>query len=258
VPHEENWITFQRDGASGPRLILVDAGLDEANLVPDPSRTYAAAVRFDLKDPEPKGFGGEKECYAIEDAVEELVPIAAEECSAVLAGRVRGGGRMDFFFYMPESKSAAFGGVVRRMLASLGATMRGRADAEWKTYRQLQPNKAELRMFHNAQLIGVMQADGDRIQVPRPVTHYIYFPMDRAASAQEYASALTKDDFEVEVRKDEQEGHVEVIAHRQDSIELLQITRLNNKLDALAAEFGGDYDGWETVPVKGKKPFWKR
>jgi len=76
-----------------------------------------------------------------------------------------------------------------------------------------------------------------------PMKHYLYFA--NKANAEEVGEKLRSRDFSVQVRKAAGEEDWFVFATKAPLKTVEQMEELRDEMEALAAQFDGEYDGWE-------------
>ncbi len=257
MSYRESWVPFGRDAKSGMRFHLVNTGFADAGIVPDATRPHVAAIRFTFQNPEPGGVGDENEVNAIEEAMDALEPSLRDECSALFVGRIRGGGRSDFFFYMPSAELATFEAAAKGGLTSFRVDIVSQSDPKWKTYLAMLPTPAEMRVFQDSLVVNQLQENGDPLTPKRDVGHFLYFPASKQAEAEACAKVLKGEGFKVSVEPAEGSDQIAVRANRDDSVTLEAISPITRRMVELSEQFGGEYDGWEAMFVKPKGMFGK-
>jgi hypothetical protein len=78
-----------------------------------------------------------------------------------------------------------------------------------------------------------------------PMKHYLYFA--KKANAEEAGEQLRHRGFSVEVRKSASGEDWLILATKAPPKTGEQIDELRDEMEALAAQFGGEYDGWEAA-----------
>jgi hypothetical protein len=76
-----------------------------------------------------------------------------------------------------------------------------------------------------------------------PMNHYLYFP--KKPNAEEAGEWLRRRGFSVEVRKGADGENWLTLARRAPPETGEQMDELRDEMETLAAQFGGEYDGWE-------------
>lgn len=108
------------------------------------------------------------------------------------------------------------------------------------------PERAEeLRLIEKAEA-----AEGKEKQPPvhepyKGMRHFLYFPRDR--DAEDVGEQLRNRGFSVEVRKSLADDNWLVLATRSAPETGEEMGELRDEMEALAAGFGGEYDGWEAA-----------
>jgi hypothetical protein len=79
--------------------------------------------------------------------------------------------------------------------------------------------------------------------IPLPVSHYLYFRIERAA--QTVAAKLDQHDFRTEVKPSTNKDSWLVLAQHEIHPTEARLADLRARLSRIAVEAGGEYDGWE-------------
>jgi hypothetical protein len=96
------------------------------------------------------------------------------------------------------------------------------------------PREADLQVLATLRELGCDPAEA------RGVRHFVYVPTD---AAPDVCATLARDDWQTSV--EEQDGTSLVVALRSQSLSELVVRETRTRLETLAAEHGGCYDGWE-------------
>lgn len=118
------------------------------------------------------------------------------------------------------------------------------SDANWSVYRQsLLPGGDDIQRVEDNKVLSSMIAHGDDGTHPRVVDHFAYF--STAEEQRKFAASILKYGFEVadQASIDDSARPWSVRFRRIDVPN--QITAVTVKLTHLAAQFDGEYDGWE-------------
>lgn len=78
-----------------------------------------------------------------------------------------------------------------------------------------------------------------------PMKHYLYFP--KKTNAEEAGERLRSQGFSVQVRKGASGEDWLTLATKAPPMTGEQMDELRDEMETLAAQFGGEYDGWEAV-----------
>lgn len=257
MSYKENWIPLVREVNSRAFSQMVNTGYADAGIVPDATRPVVAAIRFTLNNAGTNGTGEPSEVDKIEDAITEIEADLRSDCSAMFVGRIRGGGRSDFFFYIPEKQRANFESAAKGGLTAFSVDVIVQSDPKWKTYLGMLPTPPEMRVFQDALVVNQLAEHGDPLTPKRDVIHFLYFPLSKQQEADACAKILSQDGFAVKIDKGVQTDQISVRANRDDSVTLEAISLITRRMVELTEQFGGDYDGWEAMFVKPKGMFGK-
>jgi Regulator of ribonuclease activity B len=108
------------------------------------------------------------------------------------------------------------------------------------------PERAE-----ELRLQDVAEAEKQKASAPHenrasePMKHYLYFP--KKPNAEEAGERLRSRGFSVEVRKGAKGEDWLALATKAPPKTGEQMDELRDEMEALAAQFGGEYDGWEAA-----------
>lgn len=90
---------------------------------------------------------------------------------------------------------------------------------------------------------------GSDLSQQHEVVHYLYFP--RRANALRASKELAAVGYDVEVRRTVDGSDWLVLAKGAVVPQPVNIAKMRHQLEALAARFDGDYDGWEAAVAPG-------
>lgn len=129
-------------------------------------------------------------------------------------------------------------------------------DPEWEDYFGfLYPDEFSYQTMQNRKVLMQLEKNGDKMEVPREIDHFIYFK--EAAQQQAFAKEAEAKGFKVRFNDDEfvedrkaegKEYPYMVEATREDSP--LDIDDIVWDLLELASPFEGNYDGWGCANVQ--------
>jgi uncharacterized protein (TIGR01619 family) len=250
---EENWIAYFRMIDNSPAVIGVDLAYAENG--PDEERPTAVQVTLGFLETQENGLPQGDEFEKLERVEDELLAAMATT-GAVFIGRRSHGGQREFFFYGPrgDAARAAAAGVVDGY-ADREPSVDIADDAEWEFYfEELLPDVVEMRRVLDEMVIEQLVEAGDPLNVPRPVSHFIYFP--DAASRDAFASSAADAGFTTEAFDDDEpepedeDERYGVKLDREDAVDLDSINEVTTDLTLAAEEAGGRYDGWEAMVVQ--------
>jgi hypothetical protein len=115
-----------------------------------------------------------------------------------------------------------------------------------KLARGWTPERAEeLRLQEVAEAEMEMASSDPEKRTSEPMKHYLYFP--KKPNAEDAGERLRSRGFSVEVRKGVDGGNWLVLATKASPKTGEEMDERRDELEALAAQFGGEYDGWEAA-----------
>lgn len=255
---DADWGQYMLDLDGQPGSCIIDLAWAERG--PQEELGACALVRVPFNTPEESGLGEESEVMALREAEEPWVEQLRNELGAVLVATVRGGGQLDYWFYAPESNDE----LDQRLLDSAAAAFDGhtveggsQSDPEWTHYFEaLMPDEQGLRQVGDLRVIMALAEAGDDGETPRDIEHAALFP-DREA-ADKFVEKIKEDGFRVD-GVDQTEAEPEdggdpvtvwmVQFSNHSDVNPQTITPVTWGLETLAAECGGQYDGWQTSVI---------
>ncbi len=245
VQRKSDWDSYVTRVDGQPASILVDLGA--MPIAPSSVLRYLGYIRLHMNAPRADGLAGEAELddlREIEDALaEELV-----ESGTVYVGRCTASGRRDFFFYLARPD-----GWGRRVGECMRAFPRhrfecaARLDRDWSSYRDfLFPSAAVWRSLSNRRVCRHLEKNGDTLRATREIDHFATF--HDAAARDAFVSDAKALGFAVRAlaEPDEKSTRHGVQLWRKDVPSFPEIDDVTRPLLELAAQHGGEYDGWET------------
>lgn len=232
--------------------IFVDLGIGS-----DPPKTdfpNMAYIQLHMRSPRSDGLSSQEEfeqLKAIEEAFQREWPSGG---NAVYVGRNTCGGTRDFFFYTRDPE--LFDRTATETMKSFPAyvyELGGRADPDWNVYFDfLYPSPKQMQVMGNRDVCENLKRHGDTLQKPRRIDHWAYFQDE--ASMNRYAMKVTAKGYDITERGQEEDSDppFKLMFGRDDTP--AAIDEVVIPLFELAQEFGGRYDGWETLVIKDGTP----
>ena len=250
----QNWDFFMCRIEGAPASIRTNLALIE--VAPLEGLTQRLQFYIKMKKPRPDGLSSNEE-YPILCDIEDAIGEKAEATGAVLAGVVRSEGFLELWFYTQNAKTLAK--TCEEALQAFQGYESGyniAEDPEWEDYFGfLYPDEFSYQTMQNRKVLMQLEKNGDKMEVPREIDHFIYFK--EAAQQQAFAKEAEAKGFKVRFNDDEfvEERKAEgkeypymVEATREDSP--LDINDIVWDLLELASPFEGNYDGWGCVNVQ--------
>lgn len=209
-----------------------------------------------MQNPRPDGLSSNEE-YPILCDIEDAIGDKAEAIGAILAGVVKSEGFLELWFYTQNAEALAK--TCEDALQTFEGYQSGyniAEDPEWEDYFGfLYPDEFSYQTMQNRKVLMQLEKNGDKMEVPREIDHFIYFKeaaqqqaFAKEAEAKGFKVRLGDDEFVEEQKAEGKEYPYMVEATREDSP--LDINDIVWDLLELASPFEGDYDGWGCVNVQ--------
>ena len=250
----QNWDFFMCRIEGAPASIRTNLALIEVA----PLEGLSQRLQFYIKmqNPRPDGLSSNEE-YPILCDIEDALGDKAEAIGAVLAGVVKSEGFLELWFYTQNAEALAK--TCEEALQAFEGYQSGyniAEDPEWEDYFGfLYPDEFSYQTMQNRKVLMQLEKNGDKMEVPREIDHFIYFK--EAAQQQAFAKEAEAKGFKVRFNDDEfvedrkaegKEYPYMVEATREDSP--LAIDDIVWDLLELASPFEGNYDGWGCANVQ--------
>lgn len=246
--HEEYGVFFRTNELAIDSVIV---NLAVSDLAPIPEFPKLVMISFALLDPGMQGLGTCSERRLLDELEAALVGALHHECRSIFIGRVLGHGKLVCSFQMPVGVSVhnCVSEVLREFPSYKQFELETHEDPDWETYfLNLYPNRTEFQTMANHSRQALATERGNRLEVPRPICHWAYFPT--LSSRNQFISRIAGEGYRARLREtldsDESESAYCVELMRLDRADHPHLDQLVLKLFALAEECGGYYDGYVT------------
>ena len=250
----QNWDFFMCRIEGVPASIRTNLALIE--VAPLEGLTQRLQFCIKMKNPTPEGFPSNEE-YPILCAIEDAIGEKAEAAGAVLVSVIKSEGVLELWFYCDNAETLV--DICQKTLGNFEGYLYqdfSVEDPEWEDYFGfLYPDEFSYQTMQNRKVLMQLEKNGDKMEVPREIDHFIYFK--EAAQQQAFAKEAEAKGFKVRFNDDEfvedrkaegKEYPYMVEATREDSP--LDIDDIVWDLLELASPFEGDYDGWGCANVQ--------
>ena len=250
----QNWDFFMCRIEGAPASIRTNLALIE--VAPLEGLTQRLQFCIKMKNPTPEGFPSNEE-YPILCAIEDAIGEKAEAAGAVLVSVIKSEGVLELWFYCDNAETLV--DICQKTLGNFEGYLYqdfSVEDPEWEDYFGfLYPDEFSYQTMQNRKVLMQLEKNGDKMEVPREIDHFIYFK--EAAQQQAFAKEAEAKGFKVRFNDDEfvedrkaegKEYPYMVEATREDSP--LDIDDIVWDLLELASPFEGDYDGWGCANVQ--------
>ena len=250
----QNWDFFMCRIEGVPASIRTNLALIE--VAPLEGLTQRLQFCIKMKNPTPEGFPSNEE-YPILCAIEDAIGEKAEAAGAVLVSVIKSEGVLELWFYCDNAETLV--DICQKTLGNFEGYLYqdfSVEDPEWEDYFGfLYPDEFSYQTMQNRKVLMQLEKNGDKMEVPREIDHFIYFKeaaqqqaFAKEAEAKGFKVRFNNDEF-VEDRKAENYTHPYTVqASREDSP--LDIDDIVWNLLELASPFEGEYDGWGCVNVQ--------
>lgn len=233
--------------------ISVDLGL-RSNSKPLLTRKMLIWVWVKMKFPRGDGLSDSVEFDTLSAIEESIVSVLQRKCDAIQVGRITTDGRKEFYFYAPSANNLeelVKGAMKKQPRYQILSGYK--EDDNWTQYYELlYPTENQLQWISDRKTVDQLKARGDRLEIPRKVSYWIYFKSIDARD--EYKFWVVKEGFKIEhetfINEKGQDCPFCLQISRMDTTELHNINPISIKLKDLAKQFNGDYDGWESPIIR--------
>lgn len=242
IPQDWN-VYFSRIG-DAPAALRINLALIEVA----PLAEYPQHVRVSMKleQTNEHGFPMPEESEAVYDIEDQMDRLAGND--NIPAGIVTTDGAANWHFYSRDAE--AFAQACRTLLTQNDRVcdIKISEDAEWSFYQEfLYPDRYELQAIRNEQVLRRFRQDGDRLEQPRPIDHWLFFHTEadlNAAAAKVDTLGYTVSDSD---RIEQEEDHPSYRLQLSKNAPLTDIDNDTWELIDIAHENNGDYDGWGSI-----------
>jgi hypothetical protein len=233
-----------------PASIFVDLGI--AKEAPIRSLPVMAYLRVYMKAPRPDGLSSREEFEALKAIEDSFAGGLTDDGETTYVGRNTSDGCRDFYFYtaQPENWHSRVSQFMQ-LFAPYEFDCGHRDDPEWQTYFGfLCPSGGDRQRIENRRVCDALEQHGDAVTRKREIDHWAYFPNGNARAA--FVERAQRLGFRLRsmsepTKAGEQYG---VRVYRTDVPARGSIDDVTLPLFELAAELGGEYDGWETKVIR--------
>jgi hypothetical protein len=204
-------------------------------------------VGLQMLEPGEHGMGAEPDVKHLWDLEDKITEAAAAKGFAYV-GRLRNQGDWQLTFYAAGNKEQELEQLVVDLIeeSDRGYRVGSKEDASWSYFDEfLMPDDERWQWIMDRRVVTQLANAGDVHEVPRPVDHFIGFP--DAAGRDAFMAAAREKGFSAEAgepRDDRHELTYTAQLVRSDSVNLEHIHDVVMDVTELAAEHGGDYEGW--------------
>ncbi len=197
-------------------------------------------VKFDALDESAEGF------EEFLDAKESLIIALEHEEKAKYVGSRVVDGWSELYFYVDDSKG--LDAIVKNILKPANYVYESNVvrDSKWDFhYRNLTPTELELCHIQSEKIIFLLQEEGDNLEIPRTVEHYVSFTTPTQKNRFINLLDIEGFSFKDEISSDEFEHGVALV--KTHAVTSDEVQKVVNELFEVIKKEQGYYEGWSTL-----------
>jgi len=200
-------------------------------------------IKFDMASESGEGF---EEYLELKESL--IIALEHDEKAKYVGGRSVDGWS-ELYFYAADSKGLV--AQVDAILKDSGYKYESSVvrDAKWDFhYKNLTPNELEFAHMQSEKIIYLLEEEGDVLDMPRIVEHYVSF--DTPTQKERFLDALTQESFQFkdEISSEEFENGIALTKEHAVTEEVLKA--VVEELFVMIKSQNGYYEGWSTTLVK--------
>ena len=201
-------------------------------------------IKFDVSQEDEMRY---EEFLEIKESL--IISLEHDEVAKYVGSRMVDGW-YELYFYAQESKN--LNTQVAHMLTSTQYVYETSVvrDAKWDFhYKNLLPNELELCHIESEKIIAQLQEEGDTLDVPRVVEHYVSFELPTQKNR--FLNTLALEDFSVKDEIATDEFEYGVALSREHCVTSSTLREVVSALFVEIKKAQGYYEGWSTTLVVG-------
>jgi regulator of RNase E activity RraB len=247
----EHWEVYFSENEGQAMSILVDMDITEEIEVE--AYPVAMIVRLAYKNQEVNGFPTSEEAQIMDQLEDQLIE-QMEKHSAITPGRITSNGTREYVYYAQRNIDHLLLGICEQLFTPKGYTfdiIELQEEEPWDFYfNALYPTPYEQQHIGNQWVIDQLEQHGNRAEVPREITHLIYFRDTKGMK--KFLKAVKKEGFvpDTDSKEVNEEGYYTCLINHTDAVELPIINSVTDYLITLSEKYEGIYDGWETSVIQ--------
>lgn len=249
---QEQWNSYLASYDEGkPGSTTYRADLIE--LAPLSHLTYVLVTGITYETSDEDGLPEEDTFPIIQKIGNEVLELLQKETESVLVGSFTYDKERLEYFYVKDTA-----GIKEKLVAYYQANfpdnkhyINTKEDKQWEYYTEfLYPSEDILSYMADESLVRQLEKAGDDLTKNRRVDHWLYFSSE--SERDKCKERLLKEKFMVQSSGINEETTLpyELQVWRIDFVDLNSIYPITSTLRAIAKEFKGEYDGWETSVKK--------
>ncbi|MEN4053174.1 MULTISPECIES: DUF695 domain-containing protein [Sulfurimonas] len=220
--------------------IIIEADLNAYGYSNKYAWLLSVFIKFDASDETQEGF----EEYL--ETKESLIIALEHDKKAKYVGSRMLDGWSELYFYADDSKG--LDKLVANILTPSNYVYESHTvrDSKWDFHhKNLTPNELELAHIQSDKIIYLLEEEGDDLELPRPVEHYVSF--DTPTQKERFLESLNEKQFTFkdEISSDEFENGIALV--REHAVTQNGVKEVVEELFAMIKEENGYYEGWSTT-----------
>ncbi|QOP45779.1 DUF695 domain-containing protein [Sulfurimonas paralvinellae] len=197
-------------------------------------------IKFDAANEAQNGF---EEYLELKESL--IIALEHDEKAKYVGGRSVDGWS-ELYFYTADSKGLT--AQVDAILKDSGYKYESSVvrDSKWDFhYKNLTPNELEVAHMQSAKIIYLLEEEGDNLETPRIVEHYISF--DTPTQKERFLDSLTQENFifKDEISSDEFENGIALT--KEHAVTAEAVASAVEELFEMLQNKKGYYEGWSTT-----------
>jgi len=251
---QSNWDFYQFEAEDKPVSVMLDMAMGK--LAPLPDKSMLIWFRLKLQQPGKDGLAVKEELDRLVELERDVERGLEHSFGAVFAGKITTNGFRDLYLYAEHDFN--FTETLEQLntrYPDYDISGGSKSDPDWAVYKEiLYPSKPELHTIMNRRILRQLEKHGDKHTKPRKVDHWIYFKTE--VDRKNFIAQVIEKGFVIESKEtlqDKKSHPLKVRISRIDNVNEVYINRLVLNLMELAEENNGEYDGWETMVMKGEE-----
>lgn len=238
-----DWVTYFAIYEHAPAIVSVDRKWQQIGPLPGVDRFVLISLSY--KEVHNSGFPTEPELRRLFAIEEKIMMHGSAVARIYFLGKITAAGHRHLYLYTTADHSLPL--LLRRLFAAFAGreyTLQETTDPEWRQYFDvLLPDEEQSGKIHRAGDWDNPEEADPQVQV---VDHWFYF--DQLEDAQAFTNRIQQEGFVIvhfELLQDHKPFAYLLIAARAHPIVGQVLNRILARLEELATEHHGKYDGWD-------------
>jgi uncharacterized protein (TIGR01619 family) len=252
VQAQDNWDTYIAQYDDGPGSTTLNMARKET--APVSTLPFVVVTGLTTRNCEADGFPAKKELGKLQAADDAVLATVLSAAAGEPVGTFLHQCERLSYIYVKDTLR------IREKLIKLYKTKYSdytyyiniKPDKEWEYYLEfLYPNDEVMEYMSNEKVIAQLEQAGDKLDKARSIDYTFYFAEEKGREA--FVQSIATQGFRVTDEsyvKEDPDQPYQLILSRVGMVELSEISQTTLELKKKAEQFGGGYDGWNTILVK--------